>query len=106
VGTEGIIPASISVDAGGIVLASFSVGAGGIVPESFLVGVLVPSSNPSSARSIKIPLTLLSSFSYSFPLVDGIRSGSILLLSGDGGGTDIPWLAGSTDGEMVRSRLA
>jgi len=127
VGLSGVVPASFPVGAGGVVLASFSVGAGGTVPASFSVGVLVPSSDPPSARSIKSPRTLLSSFSFSFPLVDGVGGGGLLLLSGDGGGTDIPWSAGGipwsaggipwsvgsipwsaggTDGEMVRSRLA
>jgi len=93
------------VRAGGIVSASFFIGLKGAVPASYLVGVLVPSTNPLSTRSIKNPPSLLSSCSFSFPLVGGVRCGSILLLSGDGGGMGISWAAGGADGEMVQSRL-
>jgi len=125
VGLSGVIPASFPVGVGVVVPASFLVGAGRILPASFLVvaggtvpascsvGVLVPSSDPFLARSIKSPPTLFSSFSFSFPSIDGVGGGSILLLSGGGGRTSIPWSVGSilwsaggTDGVMVRSRLA
>jgi hypothetical protein len=71
----------------------------------FKVAVLVSSSDPSSARSVKSPLMLLPSFSFSFPMLGGVGSGSILLLTGDGGGMGISGLAGSTDGEIVLSQL-
>jgi len=127
VGFSGVVLVSFPVAAGGVVPASFLVGAGRVIPSSLLVGgggivaaslsagVLVPSSHPPSARSMKSRPTLLPSLSFSFPLVDGVCSGSILLLLGDGGGMGIPWLAGSipwaaggvpwsagsADGEMV-----
>ena len=71
VGFSGVVPASLPVEpglfvlvsylvgSGGIVLASFSVGTGKIILASFSVGVLVPSSYPSLARSIKIPTSSL-----------------------------------------------
>jgi len=86
-----VIPASLPVGADGVVLASFSagadwilpvsflLGAGGIILASFSVGVLVPSSDPSLARSIKNPPTLLPSFSISFHFNGGVGGGSILL---------------------------
>jgi len=118
VGTGGVVPmsflmvpgrvvlASVTVDAGWIIKASFTGGAGGTIQASLSEGLLVPSSDPSSARSIKCSPTLLSSFACAFPLFGGVGGRSILLLSGDGGGMGISWLAGSTDGEMVRSPLA
>jgi len=106
VGAGGIGFASVLVGAGEIVPEFFLVGAGRVIPACFSVGVLVPSSDPSSARSMKNPPTLLPSFSLSFRLVGGVGSGSILLLSVDGGGMGISWSAGDTDGEMVRSRLS
>jgi hypothetical protein len=93
------------VGAGGIILVSFSVGAGGALEVSFAVGVLVPSSDPSLVRSIKSPPTLLLHFSISLTLARGVGGGSILLLSGDGGGMGISWSAGGTAGEMVWSQL-
>lgn len=81
-GAGAIIQVSFLVGAGGIILVSFSVGAGGALKVSFAVRVLVPSSDPSSARSIKCPPMLLSSCSCSFHLSDGVGGGSILLLSG------------------------
>jgi len=96
-----IVLASCSVDTGEIVRPSPSVGTGGSVPAYFSVGVLVPSSHPSSASSIKSPPTLLLFFFFSFALICGVGGESILLLSGDGGGTDISWSAGGANGEIV-----
>lgn len=115
----GIVSATFLVAAGGIVLASFLVGAGGIKPASFSLGagmmvlstvlvvVLVPSSDPSSARSIKMLLTLLPTISVSIPdyLVGRVGGGIMLPFSGDGGGMGIRWLEGGTDGEMIQSQL-
>ena len=106
VGAGGIVPASFLVGAHRIIPASVLVGAGGAVSASFSEGVLVASSEPSSARSIKRPQTLLPSFSCSFPLVGDVGGGRIFLLSGDGGGTGISWSAGGSDGEIVHSRSA
>ena len=113
VGTGGIALGSFSVGAGVVILGSLCVDAGCTLLASFSVGVQVLSRDPSSVGSIKSPPTLLSSCYFLFPLVDGVGSRSILLLSGDGGGSDIPWLVGSipwlaggSDGEMVQSWLA
>jgi len=65
-------------------------GAGRIISASFSLGVLIPSTDPSLARSIKSPLMLLSSFSFLFSLVGGVGGGSSLLILGDAGGTGIP----------------
>lgn len=75
----GVILASSWAGAGGVVLVSFSVGAGRILPASSYAGVLVPSADPSSARTIQSPPILLPSISFSLPLVDGVGSGRILI---------------------------
>lgn len=134
VGAGRVVWACVSAGSGRIIHASVSVGTRGIEPVSLSAGVLVPSSGPTSARSIKCPPMLLSFFSFSFPLDDGVGGGSILLISADGGGTGIlwfvrgmpwsaggvprsaeqvtlsaggiPWSAGGTDGESIRSALA
>jgi hypothetical protein len=102
----GIVPVSFSVGTGRIVPASFSVCACRVVPASVSVEVLVLSSVQLSARSITSCPMFLRYFSFSLPVDSGAGCGSILLLSGDGGGTGISWSAGSTDSEMVRSGLA
>jgi hypothetical protein len=79
VGTRGTVPASFLVRGALTVPASSSVGAGGTILASYSVAVLVTSSYPSSARFIKSPPMLLSSFFFSFPLVDAVRGGSIQL---------------------------
>jgi len=101
VGVGGMVPASLSVGAGGILVASFLVRSGGTIPPSFSVGLLVPSPHPYLARSIKSPATLHSRISICFPLIEGIGSRSIWFILGNGGGTDVPWLAGGIDSEMV-----
>ena len=107
-GAGGIVPATSLAAAGGVIPVSLLAGAGGTVQASSSAGVLVPSSNPSLARSIKSPPMLLPSLS--FLLCGGVGGGSILLLSGDGGGMGmtwleggVPWLSGGTDGEMIWS---
>jgi len=120
VGAGVVVPASFLVGTGGIIPASFLVGTCGIIPAAYSVGELIPFSDPSSGRSIKSFPTLLSTFFFSFASVDGEASGSIVLLSGNRSGTDIPWSAGhipwfaghipwltsGTEVEVVRSRLA
>jgi hypothetical protein len=46
------------------------------------------------------------SCSFSFPFIGGLGAGSILLISGYGGGIGIILSANSTDDQIVRSRLA
>ena len=67
VGAGGDVTASFLVRAGGIVPVSFLVGTGWIVLAPFSVGVQVPSSDPSSARSVKTPPTSLHSVLFLFP---------------------------------------
>jgi len=100
------------VNIGGIVWAFVLVGVSGIVLGSFSVGVLVSSSDPHSARSIKCPPTVLPSLSYSFPCDDGVRGGSILLVLAEVSGMDmkcsaggIPSFADGSDSDMVPSGL-
>jgi len=94
--------------AGTIIPAIFSLAVGEIVQASFSAGVLVPSSDPFLARSIKSRPMLLSCYSvaFEFLLVDRVGAGSIRLFLVDKGDMAVPWMAGSTDGEMVQSRLA
>jgi len=133
VGVSGVVQASFLVGAGRVIPGALCVGASRFVPASFSAAVLVPSTDPSSARSIKCPSKLLPTLFFFFPLVNGVGSGSILLVLGDKDGSHIPLLAsgipwsaggiplsagsvpllaesipfsaGSTDGDMVQSRL-
>jgi len=104
VGFSWAVLAYFTVGPGGIVLASVLMSASGIIPASFSAGRLVPSSHTSLARYITSPPTLLPPFS--FPLVDGVGGGSILLISGDRDGMGISWSVVSTNGEIVPSWLA
>jgi hypothetical protein len=84
-----------------MVLASYSVCADRIILASILVGVWVPLSDPFLAKSMKSLAPLLSSWSVTFALVDGVTGGRILLLPGDGGGTYNPCVAGSIPGRQA-----
>jgi len=105
-GAGSMVPATFSVGVSRRVLESFSVGIGEIVAVSFSMGVLVPSWDSFPARSISCPPALLPFFSIFFYLIGGVGSGSIMLISEDGGGIDISWFGGCSDGGMVWSWLA
>jgi hypothetical protein len=76
VGTGGIVPVALSVSTAPFVVyaasstvqaVSLSMATCGIVPASLLLGVLVRSSDPSSAWSLKSPPTLFTSVPIQFP---------------------------------------
>lgn len=92
-------------------------GAAGIELTSSREEFLVPSTDLFLPRPIKSVRTLISSFSFSFPWIGDVGSGSILFKSVDEGGSvcHIPgdecgmrilWSVGVTDGAMSHSQLA
>ena len=79
------------------------VGAGRIAQATMLKGGLVAFSDTHSPRFIQTPSTFLPSISCPIPgsLAGRVSAGSMVLQSGDGGGTGIQWSAGGTNCEMT-----
>jgi len=87
--------------------ASVLAGVGQILQASFLGGVLLSSPVPSSARSNKSSPKVMPcvQFSSAMLLLGEVGGGSIFLILWNGGGNNMPWLAGGSHSEKVQSQF-